>query len=51
MSKGVQIATGATVVALLLGWYARSNLEAGSSFTYFKNLDEFHFFLSLRAPL
>jgi cytochrome c-type biogenesis protein CcmE len=41
MSKGVQIATGATVIALLMGWYAWANLEAGSSFSYFKNLDEF----------
>ena len=41
MSKGVQIAGGATVIALLLGWYAASNLEPGSSFTYFQHLDEF----------
>jgi cytochrome c-type biogenesis protein CcmE len=41
MSKGVQIAGGATLIALLLGWYAASNLEAGSSFAYFKTLDEF----------
>lgn len=41
MSKGVQIAGGATLVALLLGWYAASNLEAGSSFAYFKTLSEF----------
>ena len=41
MSKGVQIAGGATLIALLLGWYAISNLESGSSFTYFKDLDEF----------
>jgi cytochrome c-type biogenesis protein CcmE len=41
MSKGVQIACGATLVALLLGWYAASNLEAGASFAYFKTLDEF----------
>jgi cytochrome c-type biogenesis protein CcmE len=41
MSKGVQIAGGATLVALLLGWYAASNLEAGAAFTYFKSLDEF----------
>jgi cytochrome c-type biogenesis protein CcmE len=41
MSKGVQIAGGATLVALLFGWYAWSNLEEGASFTYFKDLDEF----------
>ena len=41
MSKGVQIAGGATLVALLLGWYAASNLEAGASFAYFKTLAEF----------
>ncbi|HEY8154986.1 MAG TPA: cytochrome c maturation protein CcmE [Myxococcota bacterium] len=41
MSKGVQIAGGATLVALLLGWYAASNLEAGASFAYFKTLSEF----------
>jgi cytochrome c-type biogenesis protein CcmE len=41
MSKGVQIACGATLVALLLGWYAASNLEAGASFAYFQTLEEF----------
>jgi cytochrome c-type biogenesis protein CcmE len=41
MSKGMQIAGGATLIALLLGWYAASNLESGASFTYFKSLDDF----------
>jgi cytochrome c-type biogenesis protein CcmE len=41
MSKGLQIAGGAALIALLLGWYAASNLEAGASFAYFKTLDEF----------
>ena len=41
MSKGFQMAGGATVVALLLGWYAITNLESGSSFAYFQNLEEF----------
>ena len=41
MSKGVQIAGGATVIALLLGWYAATNLESGASFTYYKTLTEF----------
>lgn len=41
MSKGVQITVGATLIALLLGWYAATNLEDGASFTYYKNLEEF----------
>jgi cytochrome c-type biogenesis protein CcmE len=41
MSKGMQIAGGATVIALLLGWYAASNLEPGAAFRYFQHLDEF----------
>ena len=49
MSKGVQIACGATLVALLLGWYAASNLEAGASFTYYQNLSEFQATEAARA--
>jgi len=41
MSKGAQIAGGATLIALLLGWYAVTNLESDASFTYFQQLDEF----------
>jgi cytochrome c-type biogenesis protein CcmE len=41
MSKGFQIAGGATLVALLLGWYAATNFEAGTSFTYYQDLAEF----------
>lgn len=41
MSKGVQIAGGATVIALLLGWYAATNLEASASFNYYQSLSEF----------
>jgi cytochrome c-type biogenesis protein CcmE len=41
MSKGVQIAAGATLIALLFGWYVTSNLAPGASFTYFQDLDEF----------
>jgi cytochrome c-type biogenesis protein CcmE len=41
MSKGLQIAGGATVIALLLGWYAWSNLDASASFAYYQDLDEF----------
>ena len=43
MSKGVQIALGATAIALLLGWYGASQLGSeGLSFQYFQNLEEFH---------
>ena len=41
MSKGVQIAAGATLIALLFGWYAASNLAPGAALTYFQDLDEF----------
>ncbi len=41
MSKGVQIAGGATLIALLLGWYAASNLQAGATFAYYQTLEEF----------
>ena len=41
MSKGAQIAGGATLIALLLGWYATTNIEEGASFTYYQNLSEF----------
>lgn len=41
MSKGFQMAGGATVVALLLSWYAITNLESGATFAYFQTLEEF----------
>jgi cytochrome c-type biogenesis protein CcmE len=41
MSKGAQIAGGATVIALLLGWYAFGTLESGASFAYYQDLAEF----------
>jgi cytochrome c-type biogenesis protein CcmE len=41
MSKGVQIAIGAGLVAALLGWYSYSNMQEGASFQYYQNLDEF----------
>ncbi len=41
MSKGVQIAIGATAVAVLLGWYAATNLGELGSFTYYQTLEEF----------
>jgi cytochrome c-type biogenesis protein CcmE len=41
MSKGFQVAAGATLIALLLGWYAATNLEEGATFAYYQTLDEF----------
>ena len=41
MSKGVQVAGGATLIALLLAWYALANLESGASFAYYQSLAEF----------
>ena len=38
MSKGVQIAGGATLIASLLAWYGASNLEG---IAYYQNLAEF----------
>jgi len=41
VSKGVQIAGGATLIALLLGWYGWSQLESGASFAYYQDLHAF----------
>ena len=41
MSKGLQIAFGALVVASLLGWYAATNLEKIGTFQYYQSLAEF----------
>jgi cytochrome c-type biogenesis protein CcmE len=41
MSKGFQVAAGATLIAGLIGWYAASNLGEGASFAYYKTLEEF----------
>jgi cytochrome c-type biogenesis protein CcmE len=41
MSKGLQVAGGATLIALLLAWYALANLESGASFAYYQSLSEF----------
>ena len=41
MSKGTQLAGGATLIALLLGWYAMANLQDGASFAYYQNLEDF----------
>ena len=42
MSKGVQIAIGAAAIAALLGWWGTTQMEAGLSFQYFQDLDQFH---------
>jgi len=41
MSKGTQVILGATVIALLVGWYAAANLGGLASFQYYASLDEF----------
>ncbi len=41
MSKGLQIALGATIVVALLGWYAYTNVEGNAAFQYYRDLDEF----------
>jgi cytochrome c-type biogenesis protein CcmE len=41
MTKGIQIAIGATAIAGLLGWYGASNLDRAPAFTYYKTLEEF----------
>ena len=41
LSKGLQIALGALVVAGLLGWYAATNLDRIGTFQYFQTLQEF----------
>ena len=41
MSKGLQIALGAIVVAVLLGWYASTSLREGATFRYYQTLAEF----------
>jgi cytochrome c-type biogenesis protein CcmE len=41
MSKGLQLAVGATIVFSLLGWYGYSNLDGSPTFQYFQTLDEF----------
>lgn len=39
MSKGVQIAVGATLVVILLGWFGWSQVDEGA-LVYYTNLDE-----------
>jgi cytochrome c-type biogenesis protein CcmE len=41
VSKGLQIALGAFVVAGLLGWYAATNLDRIGTFQYYQTLKEF----------
>ncbi len=41
MSKGLQIAIGGVLVAILLGWYGASQVE-DTSFAYYQTLEEFH---------
>jgi len=41
MSKGVQLAIGATLIFGLLGWYGYSNVEGPATFQYYQTLDEF----------
>jgi cytochrome c-type biogenesis protein CcmE len=48
MSKGAQIAVGASLVVLLIGWYGYTNLREGASFQYYQTLEEM---LAEDAPL
>jgi cytochrome c-type biogenesis protein CcmE len=41
LSKGLQIALGGLVVAVLLGWYAATNLEEIGTFPDYQTLAEF----------
>jgi cytochrome c-type biogenesis protein CcmE len=41
VSKGAQITIGATVIALLIGWYGYTNLESDASYRYYQTLAEF----------
>lgn len=49
MSKGVQIGIGATLIALLLGWYGSTTLDARASFTYYQTLSDFRDAASAQA--
>jgi cytochrome c-type biogenesis protein CcmE len=41
MSKGTQMILGATLIALLVGGYAATNLDGLASFQYYESLGEF----------
>ncbi len=49
MTKGAQIACGATLIALLLGWYTRDRLGDGATFRYYETLSEFQAQADARA--
>lgn len=49
MSKGAQILLGATAIALLLGWFAWSQVEEGA-FRYYQSLEEFRTSGDLDVP-
>ena len=40
ISKGAQIAIGASLAALLLGWYGFTNLGDGATYRYYRTLEE-----------
>jgi len=50
LSKGIQIAVGAAAVALLLGWYAATNLDRIGTFRYYQTLAEFRSASAGAAP-
>ena len=41
VSKGAQIAVGASIIALMLGWYSYAQLEGEGSYRYYQTLTEF----------
>jgi cytochrome c-type biogenesis protein CcmE len=42
ISKGAQIAIGASLAALLLGWYGYTNLGGDATYRYYQTLEEFY---------
>ncbi len=48
LSKGAQIAIGASLAALLLGWYGYTNLGDDATFRYYQTLEELR---SAEAPV
>jgi cytochrome c-type biogenesis protein CcmE len=41
LSKGAQVAIGASVIVALLGWFAYTNVREGASMQYYQTLEEF----------
>ncbi len=41
LSKGAQIAIGASLAGLLLGWYGYTNLGNDATYSYYQTLEEF----------